>query len=119
MAITTLNHIGSAAACTGRPFRQGLQRMMTVREMQSPRHVNDYLMALEKASLTAYGIDWKTLLEGINGHYPRQASPKKRKGRSRGLCRFDEGRRGVREASASRRGSMTVTAAGQGRDRPR
>lgn len=70
MATTTLNHIGSAAARTGGPFRRGLQRMMTARELHARRYVNDYLMTLDDASLAAYGIDRKTLLEGIDGRYP-------------------------------------------------
>jgi len=70
MATTTLNQLGSAVARTGRPFRRGLQRMMTARELQARRYVNDYLLTLDDASLAAYGIDRKSLLQGIDGHYP-------------------------------------------------
>lgn len=70
MATTTLNHIGSAGARTGGPFRRGLRRLMTARELQARRYVNDYLLTLDDASLAAFGIDRKSLSQGIDGRYP-------------------------------------------------
>ena len=70
MATTTLNQLGSAIARTGGPFRRGLQRMMTARELQARRYVNAYLLTLDDAALAAYGIDRKSLSQGIEGRYP-------------------------------------------------
>jgi len=70
MATTTLNHFGSAIARTGGPFRRGFQRLMTARELQARRYVNDYLLTLDDAALAAYGIDRKSLSQGIEGRYP-------------------------------------------------
>lgn len=70
MATTTLDQFGSAVARTGGPFRRGLRRMMTARELQARRYVNHYLMTLDDASLAAFGIDRKSLSQGIDGRYP-------------------------------------------------
>jgi hypothetical protein len=70
MATTTLSQLGSAAARTGGPFRRGLQRMMTARELQARRYVNDYLLTLDDASLAAFGIDRKSISQGIDGRHP-------------------------------------------------
>jgi hypothetical protein len=70
MATTTLDQFGSAVARAGRPLRRGLQRMMTARELQARRYVNDYLLTLDDASLAAFGIDRKSLSQGIEGRYP-------------------------------------------------
>ena len=70
MATTTLNQIGSAVARTGGPFRRGIQRLMTSREARARRYVNDYLLTLDDASLAAFGIDRKSLSQGIDGNYP-------------------------------------------------
>lgn len=70
MAITTLNQLGSAVARTGRPLRRGLQRMITAREIQARRYVNDYLLTLDDASLAAFGVDRRSLSQGIDGRHP-------------------------------------------------
>jgi hypothetical protein len=70
MATITLSDIGSAPARTGGPFRRALARMMTAREMQARRYVNDYLLTLDDAMLATYGVDRKTLSREINGHAP-------------------------------------------------
>lgn len=70
MATSTLNQIGSAVARTGGSFRRGLQRLMTARELQARRYVNDYMLAADDASPAAFGIDRKSLLQGIDGRFP-------------------------------------------------
>jgi hypothetical protein len=70
MATITLSDIGNAPARAGGPFRRVLARMMNAREMQARRYVNDYLRSLDDATLATYGVDRKTLMNGINAHAP-------------------------------------------------
>lgn len=70
MAAMILNEFGSAPARTGGPFRRVLKRMMTAREVQARRYVNDYMLTLDDATLAAYGIDRKSLSQGIHAKYP-------------------------------------------------
>jgi hypothetical protein len=70
MATITFNSVGSASARTGGLFRRALTRMMTARELQARRYVNDYLLTLDDATLAAYGIDRRTISQGINASYP-------------------------------------------------
>jgi hypothetical protein len=70
MATITFNSIGSASARTGGLFRRALTRMMTARELQARRYANDYLLTLDDATLAAYGIDRRTISQGINASYP-------------------------------------------------
>ena len=70
MATITFNSIGSASARTGGLFRRARTRMMTARELQARRYVNDYLLTLDDATLAAYGIDRRTISQGINASYP-------------------------------------------------
>jgi hypothetical protein len=70
MATITFNSFGSASARTGGLFRRALRRMMTARELQARRYVNDYLLTLDDATLAAYGVDRRTISQGINASYP-------------------------------------------------
>jgi hypothetical protein len=70
MATMTFNSVGTAPARTGGLFRRALTRMMTARELQARRYVNDYLLTLDDATLAAYGIDRKTISNGIIASYP-------------------------------------------------
>jgi hypothetical protein len=70
MATITLSDFGSVSSRAGGPFRRALARMMTAREMQARRYVNDYLRSFDDATLATYGVDRKTLFKGIDGHAP-------------------------------------------------
>ena len=70
MATMSLNGIESAPARTGGLFRRALTRVMTVRELRARRYVNDYLLTLDDAMLATYGIDRRTISQGINASFP-------------------------------------------------
>ena len=70
MAAMILNDLGSAPARSGGPFRRALKRLMTAREVQARRYVNDYMLTLDDATLAAYGIDRKSISHGIHAKYP-------------------------------------------------
>jgi len=70
MATMIHTDAGNAPARVGGPFRRALQRMMTAREIQARRYVNDYILSLDDATLATYGIDRKTVSKGIHAQYP-------------------------------------------------
>jgi hypothetical protein len=70
MATMTLDGFGSAPARTGGLFRRALTRVITARELQARRYVNDYLLTLDDAMLATYGIDRRTISQGINASFP-------------------------------------------------
>jgi hypothetical protein len=70
MATITFNSLGSASARTGGLFRRALTRVVTARELQARRYINDYLRTLDDATLAAYGIDRATLSKGFDARFP-------------------------------------------------